>query len=77
MGNGKKETGGHPGDDHGAELEDLAVHVAGAAGEAAPVGEDHEGEVLPAVEVVDRLRSLVRRVVPRGPSRKEGGVRQD
>jgi hypothetical protein len=40
----------------------LSEHVPGAAGEAAPVGEDDEGEVLAAVEVLDRLRSLERRV---------------
>ena len=37
-------------------------HVARSAAEAAPVREDHQGEVLPVVEVVDRLRRLVRRV---------------
>mmetsp|Transcript_32105 Transcript_32105/g.81796 ORF Transcript_32105/g.81796 Transcript_32105/m.81796 type:complete len:1343 (-) Transcript_32105:2244-6272(-) len=48
-------------DDEGAELEDLAVHVTRAAREAAPVGEDHHGQVL-AREVVDGLRRLVGRV---------------
>mmetsp|Transcript_601 Transcript_601/g.877 ORF Transcript_601/g.877 Transcript_601/m.877 type:complete len:221 (-) Transcript_601:3030-3692(-) len=45
--------------DHGAVLEDLAVHVPGAAREAPPVGEDDQRQVLAAVEVLDHLRGLV------------------
>mmetsp|Transcript_57558 Transcript_57558/g.137061 ORF Transcript_57558/g.137061 Transcript_57558/m.137061 type:complete len:337 (-) Transcript_57558:23-1033(-) len=39
--------------DHGAELQDLVVHVPGASGEAAPVGEDKQRQVLAQVEVAD------------------------
>ena len=41
--------------DHGAELQDLVVHVPGASGEAAPVGEDHHRQVLAPVEVPEGL----------------------
>ena len=40
----------------------LAEHVARAAREAAPVGKDDEGQVLPAIEVLDGLRRLEGRV---------------
>lgn len=40
----------------------IHAHVTGPAAEATPVGEDHEGEVLPTVEVVDCLGGLVGRV---------------
>lgn len=40
----------------------LAEHVARAAGEAAPVGKDDQGQVLPAVKVLDGLRRLKGRV---------------
>ena len=49
-------------DDVRPKLEDLAEHVAGAAREAAPVGEDHERQVLGGVEVGDGLRRLEGRV---------------
>mmetsp|Transcript_30156 Transcript_30156/g.77433 ORF Transcript_30156/g.77433 Transcript_30156/m.77433 type:complete len:1026 (-) Transcript_30156:2583-5660(-) len=48
--------------DHGAKLEHLARHVAGAAGEAAPVGKDHDGKVLRAAKVANGRRRLVRAV---------------
>jgi hypothetical protein len=41
----------------GAELDHLVEHVLHAAGEAAPVGQDDEGEAL-AAEVVDGLGRL-------------------
>mmetsp|Transcript_18274 Transcript_18274/g.36935 ORF Transcript_18274/g.36935 Transcript_18274/m.36935 type:complete len:272 (-) Transcript_18274:915-1730(-) len=49
-------------DDLGAKLENLAKHVAGAAGEAAPVCKDDEREVLGGVEVGDGLGGLESRV---------------
>mmetsp|Transcript_89339 Transcript_89339/g.257689 ORF Transcript_89339/g.257689 Transcript_89339/m.257689 type:complete len:424 (+) Transcript_89339:429-1700(+) len=45
--------------DHGAVLQHLGEHVACAPGEAAPVREDHQRQVLAAVEVADGLRGLV------------------
>lgn len=45
-----------------AKLEDLVKHVALAAGKAAPVGKDEEGELLALVKVADRLCSLEGRV---------------
>mmetsp|Transcript_49135 Transcript_49135/g.139167 ORF Transcript_49135/g.139167 Transcript_49135/m.139167 type:complete len:1351 (-) Transcript_49135:2919-6971(-) len=58
-------------DDLGAKLEDLVEHVALAAREAAPVGEDHARQVL-RVEVVDGLRGLVGRVREPDAARLEG-----
>mmetsp|Transcript_33163 Transcript_33163/g.74909 ORF Transcript_33163/g.74909 Transcript_33163/m.74909 type:complete len:951 (+) Transcript_33163:310-3162(+) len=49
-------------DNHGAELEDLARHVARPAAEPTPVGEDDERQVLAPAEVLDRLGRLVRAV---------------
>mmetsp|Transcript_23599 Transcript_23599/g.57152 ORF Transcript_23599/g.57152 Transcript_23599/m.57152 type:complete len:394 (+) Transcript_23599:556-1737(+) len=49
-------------DDLGAELEDLAVHVAGPPRESTPVREDHQRQVLPPAEVLDGLRRLEGRV---------------
>jgi len=48
-------------DDVGAVLEHLVEHVALAAREAAPVGQDEDGQVL-AVEVAHSLRRLEGRV---------------
>lgn len=44
-----------------AKLENLAKHVAHAAREAAPIGKDHQRQLL-AVHVANGLRSLERRV---------------
>mmetsp|Transcript_106671 Transcript_106671/g.340410 ORF Transcript_106671/g.340410 Transcript_106671/m.340410 type:complete len:455 (-) Transcript_106671:5304-6668(-) len=41
-------------DDLGTKFENLVVHVPGAAGEAAPIREDDERQVLAVVEVADR-----------------------
>eukprot|EP00967_Tisochrysis_lutea_P046044 scaffold55875_cov26-Tisochrysis_lutea.AAC.6 len=49
-------------DDVRTKLEDLAKHVAGAAREATPVGEDDEREILGRIEVSDSLRCLEGRV---------------
>mmetsp|Transcript_74447 Transcript_74447/g.215813 ORF Transcript_74447/g.215813 Transcript_74447/m.215813 type:complete len:204 (-) Transcript_74447:4102-4713(-) len=49
-------------DDHGAVLEHLREHVAGTTRKATPVREDDQRQVLAAIEVADRLRSLVGRV---------------
>lgn len=46
-------------DDHRAELEHLLVHLAHAAREAAPIGENEQREAL-ALKVLHRLRCLVR-----------------
>ena len=72
--------------DHRAELENLAVHVARAAREPAPVGEDDQRQVLRVVEVANRRRRLVRAVrEPHLPGLRQhrlarlgvGGVRGD
>mmetsp|Transcript_80600 Transcript_80600/g.203804 ORF Transcript_80600/g.203804 Transcript_80600/m.203804 type:complete len:462 (-) Transcript_80600:1228-2613(-) len=49
-------------DDLRAKLQDLVVHVARAAREAAPIREDHQWQVLAPVEVADGRRCLVRAV---------------
>mmetsp|Transcript_35223 Transcript_35223/g.51684 ORF Transcript_35223/g.51684 Transcript_35223/m.51684 type:complete len:266 (-) Transcript_35223:5346-6143(-) len=46
----------------GTEFEHLLVHVAGAARETTPVGENDERQVLAAVEILDCLSCLERRV---------------
>ena len=45
----------------GAELDDLVEHVLHSPGEAPPVGQHHQGQLL-AVEVVDGLGRLEGRV---------------
>mmetsp|Transcript_11419 Transcript_11419/g.33839 ORF Transcript_11419/g.33839 Transcript_11419/m.33839 type:complete len:226 (-) Transcript_11419:3512-4189(-) len=79
-------VGGQVLHDVGAELEHLLEHVLATAREAAPVGQDDEGQALAVVEVVDGLGRLVGGVrEPHLPGLRHfllarfhvGGIRED